>query len=58
MEISLRRLYSRIEIALAWARTVAVNMDECDECEIYLRGLLNRIGGERFERERGVKDDC
>lgn len=42
-ELSLRWLYSRIEIPLAWARVVAVNVGKCDKSEIYLRDILNRI---------------
>lgn len=50
MEKTLRRLYSRVEISLARARVITVNMDKCDEFEIYLRNILNRTG-KKFERE-------
>lgn len=47
-----------MEISLACARVIiAVNLDKCDEFEIYFREKPNRIGHEKFERERGVEDD-
>lgn len=52
MEISLKRLQSRKEIPLAWARAIALNMDKCGEFEAYLRNILSRIGDEGFREER------
>lgn len=51
MELSLRRLYSRVEISSAGARALVVNVDKRDEFEIYLRDILKRIVNSLREKE-------